>query len=61
MRSALRSIFAISLLVFVPFFTCCDARALALRACDLSGIGYFFSSGSPNLDSGSESRFFSVS
>src|SRR4029453_6424246 len=59
--SALRSIFASSLLLRLPFLTCCDARALAFRACDLSGIGYLRSSGRPNCDSLSLSRSFSSS
>jgi hypothetical protein len=50
-RSALRSIFAFSLLVRLPCFSCCEARALALAACDLSGIGYLCSSGRPNVES----------
>ena len=52
--------FGLLLAVIVPFSFCCEARALALAAWDLSGIGYFFSSGNPNWDFFSESRFFSV-
>src|SRR6188508_1575568 len=60
-RSALLSIFFFSLAVRLPFLTCWEARALAFRACDLSGIGYFFSSGRPKSDFGSALRFLVVS
>src|SRR4029077_9058284 len=61
MRSALASIFFFSAEVRLPFLTCCDPLALALRACDLSGMGYLRSSGSPKSDFGSLSRLASVS
>src|SRR4029078_12878984 len=60
-RSALLSIFLFSLAVRLPFLTCWVGRALAFRACDLSGIGYFFSSGRPKSDFGSALRFLVVS
>jgi hypothetical protein len=59
--SAFRSILFFSAAVRLPFFFCCEARAFALRACDLSGIGYLRSSGSPNSDLGSEFRFLVLS
>src|SRR6187397_3086774 len=57
MWSALRSIFAFSDFVRFPSSSCWDALAFAFAACDLSGIGYLRSSGSPNSDLGSLSRF----
>src|SRR6478735_12645849 len=60
-RSALVSIFFFSLAVRLPFLTCWDARAFAFAACDLSGIGYFFSLGRPKSDFGSALRFLVVS
>jgi hypothetical protein len=59
--SAFRSIFDFSAVLRLPFFSCCDARALAFRACDSSGIGYLRSSGSPNSDLGSDFRFLLLS
>src|SRR5262245_10859813 len=56
--SALRSIFFSSDDVRLPLFSCWEARAFALRAWALSGIGYLRSSGSPYCESLSLSRSF---
>src|SRR5262245_53733240 len=56
---AFRSILAFSAGVMLPFLTCWLARALALAAWLLSGIGYLRSSGSPNVLPFRLPRFFS--
>src|SRR5438132_13178261 len=59
--SALRSIVFSSALDIRPAFTAWLARALALRACGLSSIGYARFPGSANFLAGSLLRAFVVS
>src|SRR5262245_4994460 len=58
---ALRSIWAFSDDVILPFLSCWLALALALAAWLLSGIGYLRSSGSPKVLPLRFSRFLGVS